>query len=119
MADKDIKKKSKKEDEQKDTSSTKKEELPVTNTKTIPVIITLSAALIACVMSILGHVEFKVYVERLIFAVVVFGIIGIVVRVILDRYFFRPKDEKEALQEHEAEDELDKAEGEEEGTEES
>lgn len=85
--------------EQQDQENEKTVKVRPTNTKTIPIIITLAAALTACIMSILQHVEFKIYVERLLISVIVFGIIGIVIRVILDRFFFRTKDIEEALDE--------------------
>lgn len=97
MADsKDSKEKKKKN---KDSSPDEKKTYTPANTKTIPIMITLAAAFIACLISILQHVELKVYVERLLFSVIVFGIIGIIVRVILDRFFFREKDYLEAIDE--------------------
>ena len=57
-------------------------------TKPIPVIITLSAALISCVMSLLQRVEFKVFVSRLLVVVVIFLFMGTIIKMILD-YSFR------------------------------
>ena len=75
----------------------KKNEKPV-NTRPLPAIIVLSAALISCAFSLLQGVEFRVFVGRLFFSVLIFGFIGIIVRVILDRYFFNrnSKEEEEA-----------------------
>lgn len=95
------------EKEEKNASSASEEKTEKTtkvrpaNTKTIPIMITLAAALIACILSIVQQVGLKEYVERLLFSVIIFGIIGIVIRVVLDRYFFRTKDIKEALEEKE------------------
>ncbi|QFJ55504.1 hypothetical protein [Pseudobutyrivibrio xylanivorans] len=58
------------------------------NTKPIPIIITLAAAFIACVMSIVQHVEFSVFVARLLVVVVIFLFMGTVIKLILD-YAFR------------------------------
>ncbi len=68
------------------------------NTRTLPAIIVLSAALISCAFSLLQGVEFRVFVARLFFSVLIFGTIGIIVRVVLDRYFFNrnSKEEEEA-----------------------
>lgn len=85
----------------------KKKEKPV-NTRPLPAIIVLSAALISCAFSLLQGVEFRIFVGRLFFSVLIFGFIGIVVRVILDRYFFN-RDSKE---EEENPDKKEEGEGE-------
>ena len=58
------------------------------NTKPIPVIITLAAAFISCVISILQKVEFQVFVSRLLIVVVIFLVMGTIIKMILD-YAFR------------------------------
>lgn len=58
------------------------------NTKPIPIIITLSAALISCVVSIIQRVEFSVFVSRLLIVVLVFLVMGTIIKMILD-YSFR------------------------------
>ncbi|MBR1623412.1 MAG: hypothetical protein IJ675_05825 [Pseudobutyrivibrio sp.] len=58
------------------------------NTKPIPVIITLTAALISCIMSIFQHVEFQVFVSRLLIVVLIFLFMGTIIKMILD-YSFR------------------------------
>lgn len=55
------------------------------NTKPIPIIITLIAALVSCVASIIQHVSFTVFTTRLLWAVIIFGVIGSIVKVILDK----------------------------------
>ena len=57
-------------------------------TKPIPIIITLAAALISCVISIVEHVDFSVFVSRLLVVVLVFLTMGTIIRMILD-YSFR------------------------------
>lgn len=55
------------------------------NTKPIPIIITLIAALVSCVASIIQHVSFTIFTTRLLCAVIIFGVIGSIVKVILDK----------------------------------
>lgn len=55
------------------------------NTKPIPIIITLIAALVSCVASIIQHVSFTIFTTRLLGAVIIFGVIGSIVKVILDK----------------------------------
>ena len=57
------------------------------NTKPIPVIITLAAALLSCVISIVQHVEFSVFVTRLLIVVLIFITMGTIVKMILDYSF--------------------------------
>lgn len=90
----------------------KNKEKPV-NTRTLPAIIVLSAALISCAFSLIQKVEFGVFVGRLFLSVVIFGIIGVAVRVILDRYFFN-----RSAKEDEEIDAKDKEEGDEESSQE-
>lgn len=95
----------------------KKKEKPV-NTRPLPAIIVLSAALISCAFSLLQGVEFRIFVGRLFFSVLIFGFIGIVVRVILDRYFFnRNSKEEEGNPDKKDEDEGEEASSEEGGDE--
>ncbi len=55
------------------------------NTKRIPINITLNTALVSCVASIIQHVSFTIFTTRLLCAVIIFGVIGIIVKVILDK----------------------------------
>ncbi len=57
-------------------------------TKPIPIIITLAAALISCVISIVERVEFSVFVYRLFFVVLIFLAMGTIIKMVLD-YSFR------------------------------
>lgn len=57
------------------------------NTKPVPVIITLAAAFISCVVSIFQKVEFSVFVIRLAIVVVIFLFMGTVIKIILDFSF--------------------------------
>ncbi len=57
------------------------------NTKPIPIIITLAAAFISCVVSILQRVEFSVFVTRLLIVVLIFLFMGTVIKIVLDYSF--------------------------------
>ncbi len=57
------------------------------NTKTVPIIITLAAAFISCVISIVQHVEFGVFVMRLFVTVAIFLVMGTIIKIILDNAF--------------------------------
>ena len=48
------------------------------------------------------HAKLEIYVGRLLITVIIFGAIGIVVRVILDRYFFNTKKDEEESAETDA-----------------
>lgn len=73
------------------------------NTKPIPVIITLLAAAITSLASVIQGVSFDIFTKRLLGAVVCFAIMGIIVRVILDRSFriMEPEEEPEEEQDEE------------------
>ena len=66
------------------------------NTKPIPIIITLAAAFISCVMSIIQRVEFSVFVTRLLVVVLIFLTLGTIIKMILD-YAFRELEPAESL----------------------
>ncbi len=68
------------------------------NTKPIPIIITLAAAFISCVVSILQKVEFAVFVRRLFLVVVIFLFMGTIIKIILD-YSFRTLEPQTPLDE--------------------
>ncbi|MCR5581185.1 MAG: hypothetical protein K6F66_06310 [Pseudobutyrivibrio sp.] len=56
-------------------------------TKPIPIIITLAAALISCVTSIVQRVEFSVFLSRLAIVVAIFLVMGTIIKIILDYSF--------------------------------
>ena len=57
------------------------------NTKPVPIIITLAAAFISCVISISQKVEFSEFVKRLTIVVVIFLVMGTIIKMILDYAF--------------------------------
>ncbi len=84
------------------------------NTKPIPIIITLAAAFISCVFSIVQRVEFSVFVRRLVLVVIIFLFMGTVIKMVLD-YAFKTLEEQTPLDEAISgiDPELDDEEGEE------
>lgn len=70
------------------------------NRKSLPIIITLIAALISCVSSILIGVSFDVFVKRFAITVVVFYIIGSIIKVAMD-IGFKVDEEETAKMEYE------------------
>lgn len=73
----------------------KEEEYKKPNTRPIPILITLSAAGISSVVSILKQVTFGRFVWNLLITVIIFGILGCLVRVFLDIGFNIDKKEEE------------------------
>ncbi len=69
------------------------------NTKPIPIIITLLAAGITCLVSAIQRVPFAIYTKRLFVTVVCFALIGTVIKVILDRSFPVMEEENEQNEE--------------------
>ena len=57
------------------------------NTKPVPIIITLAAAFISCVISIAQKVEFSEFVKRLAIVVAIFLVLGTIIKMILDYAF--------------------------------
>ncbi len=57
------------------------------NTKPVPIVITLAAAFISCVVSILQNVDFSIFVARLLVVVLIFMFMGTVIKIILDYSF--------------------------------
>lgn len=57
------------------------------NTKPVPIIITLAAAVISCVISIAQKVEFSEFVKRLAIVVAIFLVMGTIIKMILDYAF--------------------------------
>lgn len=64
-------------------------------TKTIPIIITLSAASISCLFSLIGHADMRIFVLRLLVSVLLFYVIGCFVKFFVDKIFDKQKDEDE------------------------
>lgn len=74
-------------------------------TKHIPVMIALAAGLITCIISFFNHVSMEKFVGTLCLVVVIFLIIGLIVKVIFDKNFSMETEEKEEEKEPENEQE--------------
>lgn len=86
-------------------------------TKPIPAIVMLIAGFVTCIISIYTHMELKVFTKTLLTVLIVFYILGTVIKIVLDRNF---KEMKEENVEEEAEEEQpEKEDGEEEPSEEN
>lgn len=73
------------------------------NTRPLPIIIVLIAAAVSCVLSVLQSVEFSVFFMRLLKSVLIFAVLGTVIKMILDFIFNRKKspEEEESTEEPE------------------
>lgn len=76
-----------------------KKEYTEPNTRPIPILITLAAAGISCLTSILKGLSFADFVWHLLITVIIFGILGCLVRVFLDMGFKIDKKEEEKKEE--------------------
>lgn len=63
-------------------------------TKSIPAIIMLLAGLVACIGGIAAHMEVSDFMKMLLIVLIVFYVLGSVVKVILDRNFAEMLDEE-------------------------
>ncbi len=79
------------------------------NTKPIPAIITLIAACISCVASLIGHVGLEIFTMRLLVTVICFLAIGSVVKLLMDKGLKQPE---EPASDHEEENGKDDSSGE-------
>lgn len=78
-------------------------------TKHIPVMIALAAGLITCFISFFNHVGIEKFVGTLCLVVVIFLIIGLVVKVVLDKNFpLETEEEEQGNEQEEAADGEDK-----------
>lgn len=63
-------------------------------TKSIPAIITLLAGFIACIAGIIAHMEVADFMKMLLVVLVLFYILGCIVKIILDKNFMEMQDEE-------------------------
>lgn len=76
------------------------------NTKPIPILITLTAAFISCLASVIQGVTFAIFTRRFLLTVLCFAIIGIVVRVVVERSF-KTMEQDEGQSEEESDEEAE------------
>ena len=63
-------------------------------TKSVPAIIMLSAGFIACIAGMYAHMEVAGFMKMLLIVLIVFYILGCIVKVILDKNFAEMQDEE-------------------------
>lgn len=68
-------------------------------TKCVPAIMTLSAGLIDCIISIYYHLDSFSFLKRLLLVLVLFYLIGCILQLILDIGMQKMEDEKEVVEE--------------------
>lgn len=72
------------------------------NTKPIPALLALIAGFVTCVMSFVQHVDIVVFAKRFVIVCVIFFIIGMVARILIEVNFkdiLHPEPEEEAVSE--------------------
>lgn len=90
-------------------------------TKPIPAIIMLIAGFIACVFGICQNLEMEMFIKTVLVSMVVFLVIGQIVRIILDRNIEKMADKTEETEQEEeaiSDEEMEKIEEESDGDEE-
>lgn len=85
-------------------------------TRIIPAVVMLLAGFLTCVMGIIQHMETGVFIRLLLIVLIVFYILGCVIKVILDKNFLQTEESEEQLQEEQMESENAETEQEEEQT---
>lgn len=86
------------------------------NTKLLPAILALVAGFITCVMSFVQNVDIDIFTKRFIVVCVVFFVIGMIIRIVIDMNFkeMATEDGPEKMEKEESEfEESDKDEKEE------
>ena len=63
-------------------------------TKSVPAIVMLSAGFVACVAGICAHMEVADFMKMLLIVLIVFYLLGGVVKIVLDRNFAGMNDEE-------------------------
>lgn len=74
------------------------------NTKQIPGLITLIAGLITCIISIVCQIEVVSFLKSMIWVIIIFYIIGGIIKLVLDKYV-PMKDEEEEQEDGEEQQE--------------
>lgn len=66
-------------------------------TKSVPAIVMLSAGFVACVAGICAHMEVADFMKMLLIVLIVFYLLGGVVKIVLDRNFAGMNDEETTM----------------------
>lgn len=64
------------------------------NTKSVPAIIMLIAGFVACVAGIVSHMDVADFMKMLLIVLIVFYILGCIVKLLLDRNFPKMQEEE-------------------------
>lgn len=80
-------------------------------TKPIPAIIMLTAGLVACITGIVKHIEVLQFMKMLLIVLILFYILGCVVKEVLDRNFKEMSEEETTEGAEETEETAEGAEG--------
>ncbi len=75
--------------------------------KRIPIIIVLIAASISSISSVIQGVSIDIFTKRLLLSVLCFAIIGIVLRIIIEKAFPSDTEEEEQMDEEDVIDEIE------------
>ncbi|MGN0141325.1 MAG: hypothetical protein ACI4AD_03795 [Roseburia sp.] len=67
-------------------------------TKSIPAIIMLTAGLVTCITGIVKHIELFEFTKTLLIVLIIFYILGSVVKVVLDRNFKEMTEEEDTTE---------------------
>ena len=76
-------------------------------TKLIPIIIVLIATAISCFASVIQGVSFDIFTKRLFWTVIIFAIIGVIVRLVMYQGFQTMETEEEQAEEDAEETKLE------------
>ena len=76
-------------------------------TKSVPAIVMLSAGFVACVAGICAHMEVADFMKMLLIVLIVFYLLGGVVKIVLDRNFAGMNDEDGTLPQEEEDPEAE------------
>lgn len=78
-------------------------------TKQVPVIITLIAGLITCVIGIVMQMETNQFMKTLVIVLISFYILGCIAKLVLDKYFKEETEEatEEAVEDEEAQEDAE------------
>lgn len=72
-------------------------------TKLVPALLTLTAGFVACIAGILAHMETIHFLEMVLIVLILFYILGCIVKLILDKNFMEMQIEETTEEEEEAE----------------
>lgn len=90
-----------KDNPENENENVKPKEADGLNTRPLPIIITLTAAGLSCVLSIIQGRDFSIFFLRLLVSVLVFSFLGSLIKILLDFIFNKKPKEEEVVDENE------------------